>query len=285
MSDNTLAEPASNDWGGDWTEKKLDIVVNYAKAYLTVMKDRKYWKLLYFDGFAGGVIEENGSSETYFSAAIRILKIELSRSFDTYYFVELNPTNADRLEEYTKQHFKGKDIYVVKEDCNKKLVALASYLKSPKGKNVKVLAFIDPYGMEVRWDSLQALKGLDVDLWILIPTGMGINRLLKINGEISEVWLQKLTTFLGMNESDIRNLFYKTKTIYNLFGEETHIQKEKNTTEKAATLYKNRLNELFKYVSNPYSLKNSTGSIMFHFCMATNNPTAFKIANDIIKKR
>ena len=48
-------------WGGAWTEKKLDAFEKYVKAYLTIMK--KYateysWKLFYFDAFAG-----NGSRE------------------------------------------------------------------------------------------------------------------------------------------------------------------------------------------------------------------------------
>ena len=48
------------------------------------------------------------------------------------------------------------------QDCNNKLIDLAGFLK--KNKNYKVLAFIDPYGMSVNWESLEALKGLSVDL-------------------------------------------------------------------------------------------------------------------------
>lgn len=42
-----------NKFGGDWTKKKIEILVEYAKAYLEIMKSRSYYKLLYFDGFAG----------------------------------------------------------------------------------------------------------------------------------------------------------------------------------------------------------------------------------------
>jgi len=42
-----------NNFGGDWTKIKIEILVDYAKAYLTIMKDRTYYKLMYFDGFAG----------------------------------------------------------------------------------------------------------------------------------------------------------------------------------------------------------------------------------------
>ena len=42
-----------NEFGGDWTKTKIEILVEYAKAYLQIMSKRTYFKLLYFDGFAG----------------------------------------------------------------------------------------------------------------------------------------------------------------------------------------------------------------------------------------
>lgn len=45
-----------NEFGGNWTEKKIEILVEYAGAYLNIMNvyaKRYSWKLLYFDGFAG----------------------------------------------------------------------------------------------------------------------------------------------------------------------------------------------------------------------------------------
>lgn len=42
-----------NKFGGNWTEQKIEMVVSYAKAYLTVMNKYPQFKTLYFDGFAG----------------------------------------------------------------------------------------------------------------------------------------------------------------------------------------------------------------------------------------
>ncbi len=46
----------SSEWGGRWTEEKLDAFEKYVNAYLTIMnsyKEKYDWKLIYFDGFAG----------------------------------------------------------------------------------------------------------------------------------------------------------------------------------------------------------------------------------------
>ena len=84
------------------------------------------------------------------------------------------------------------------------------------------------------------------------------------------------------SREEIKKYFYKSKTIQTLFGEETSINKEEKAIQKAGDLYKKRLNEIFKFVSQPLELKNSTGSIMYHFMMAANNKTAIKIANEVI---
>ena len=63
------------------------------------------------------------------------------------------------------------------------------------------------------------------------------------------------------------------------------IEKEKDAIEKAGDLYRKRLNEIFQFVSEPFKMKNSTGTIMYHFMMASNNKTAQKIANDIIRPK
>ncbi len=120
-------------------------------------------------------------------------------------------------------------------------------------------------------------------MWILVPTGIGINRLLKKDCQISEEWLHKLNSFLGLSEDEILSYFYSEVHENTLFGQEIKICKEDQAIEKAGNLYKEQLLSVFKHVSNPFLMRNKTGSILFHFFMASNNFTAQKIANDIIK--
>jgi hypothetical protein len=46
---------AKNDgeWGGPWTEKKLEAFSKYVWSYLTILKQQPQWQTIYFDGFAG----------------------------------------------------------------------------------------------------------------------------------------------------------------------------------------------------------------------------------------
>ncbi len=274
-----------NSFGGDWTKIKIEILVEYAKAYLTIMKSRRFFKLLYFDGFAGSgfIINDTKTNiEITVGAARRIIQINEPRSFDRYYFVEKDPINFKLLERHTKSEFPKKEIYAVCEDCNKKLIDMSNFLRNPKNKNYRTLAYIDPCGMQVEWRSIESLRGLNVDMWVLVPTGLGLNRLLKKNGQISDAWLERLEVFLGLTREEIESHFYK-KTA-SLFPDITFVEKEVDAIEKSARLYQSKLNEIFQFVSKPYALKNSTNSTMYHLFLASNTRAAVKIGDDIVKK-
>jgi three-Cys-motif partner protein len=274
-----------NNFGGDWTKVKIEILVEYAKAYLSIMKQRPFYKLMYFDGFAGSgfiIKDKKIAVDVTVGAARRIIEISEPRSFDSYYFVEKDPKNFALLEENTKKAFPKKTIHAVCDDCNKKIIDLSNFLRDPKNKKVRTLAYIDPCGMQVEWRSIESLRQLPVDMWILVPTGLGVNRLLKKNGQISEAWLEKLEIFLGLTRQEIEKRFYKKTPT--LFEEITLIEKVNNAIDNSAKLYQSRLKEVFEFVSKPYELKNSSNSVMYHLFLTSNNKTAEKIGSEIVKK-
>ncbi|MEO6759662.1 MAG: three-Cys-motif partner protein TcmP [Saprospiraceae bacterium] len=279
-----------NTFGGNWTENKIEILVEYARAYLSIMSvhAKKYgWKLMYFDGFAGSgliVREKKEYRKEIVGAARRIIEIEEPMPFDEYYFVEMDKENMRELEQNTKIAFPKKKIHTVTEDCNIKLNSLANFLGSTKGKNYKILAFIDPCGMQLKWESIENLKNLPIDIWILVPTGMGVSRLLKNDGNITEEWLSKLEVFLGMKREEILQFFYKEQEVQTLFGPETVVTKKEKAIGKSAELYKSRLSMIFKFVSETYVLKTEKNNTLFHFLLASNNENANKIANEIVRK-
>ncbi|HEV7329986.1 MAG TPA: three-Cys-motif partner protein TcmP [Flavisolibacter sp.] len=292
-----------NQFGGSWTERKMEIVVAYAKAYLTIMQAQAWAKTLYFDGFAGSgsIVDEDvkeislhkdlweewteSEEEIKKGTALRILEIVQPKPFDMYYFVEKNEAHQRELKAQVATKFPSRNTHVVPGDCNEKLIKMAGFLK--ENREYRALAFIDPYGMSVNWSSIEALKGLGVDLWILVPTGVGANRVLVNDGNIPEAWLCKLEAFLRIGREEIKKQFYKEIKMASLFGdgEQTLMAKEKDAVNKLGKLYSARLKEVFTYVSEPFVMRNSMNSIMYHFMMATNNTAALRIANDVIKPK
>lgn len=293
-------------WGGPWTEEKLDCFEKYVKAYLTIMntyRDKFDWKLIYFDGFAGcGDRERKKAGEdmafeifgseqiehedmnVYQGAAERVVRLEQKmRGFDFYYFIDKYEDNITRLELKLSQYdTKGKKIPRC-SDANTQALMLAKTLKEGQGK-FKSLCLLDPFGMSIDWNTLVALAGKSIDLWILVPTGSIISRLVKNNGELR--FPNKLEEFFGLPEEEIKQRLYVKETKTGLFGEYEEIHKVNNIVQELANLYCEQLGTLFPYVTNdPLVLRNKKNVPIFHFVCASFNMTAVKIAKQIIDKR
>jgi len=168
------------------------------------------------------------------------------------------------------------------DDANNQLRLLADSMR--KNKKLKSLVLLDPFGMQVEWSSIELLKGTSTDLFILIPSGVIINRLLYRNGASHH--FEKLSSFFGLSESEIRNRFYKFHTEPTFFGEIEIVDKIKDPIQKIYDLYREQLGTIFKYVTiDPLILYNNHKLPIFHFACASNNETAVKIASEIIKKQ
>lgn len=292
-------------WGGDWTEQKLDAFEKYVKAYLTILNTYKHkngWETIYFDGFAGSgnrskdiePIDESQLFDSkdieitpeeynvYRGAAERVLNIKDNEGFDYYYFNEPHQESLTSLKEKLEPFVKeGKKIIYRDEDANVELSKLAVAFAA--NNKYRGLILLDPFGMQINWKSIEKLKGLNVDIWILIPTGVIINRLLKRDGEL--LLPEKLETFFGIPQVEIKKFFYHTKIANTLFGEELVINKIPNSIKKIAELYIKRLKNIFPYVTEqPLVLNNSLNLPIFHFAFASRNKNAVKIAKDIIGK-
>jgi len=138
--------------------------------------------------------------------------------------------------------------------------------------------------MQINWDSIKTLKGKRVDLWILVPSGVIVNRLLDNKGEL--IFHDRLESFFGLSIQEIKKVFYEEKKEETLFGEEEKITKVDNSIAKIAEIYICNLKKIFKYVTEkPLLLKNSKKVTIYHFVFASNNKTAYKIARQIIGKK
>lgn len=285
----------NSSWGGNWTEQKLIAFEKYVKAYLTIMnncRDTYKWKLIYFDGFAGSgdrevdqntelyneFFPENDFSENpYKGAAERVLRIE-ERGFNFYYFIDKNNEANSKLKEKL-QHYEAKDKKLIfrTEDANDQIKRLAGALKD---KKYKALVLLDPFGMQIEWSAIEQLKNTSCDLWILIPSGVIVNRLLDRQGKLT--CIEKLTSFFGMSEAEIREVFYKKETEQSLFGEEEVTRKIDNPISKITELYLKKLHTLFPYVlDEPLVMYNTRNVPIYHFAFASNNKNALKIAKHI----
>ena len=291
-----LSNEKDEAWVGHWSTKKLNAFEGYVKEYLKIMRFQKHWKSIYFDGFAGSGLRKSqtknplfdglelleAETNLYKGAAERLISMEQPNVFDYYYFIEKNEKAKESLKtRLTKSEVsKTKKLEFRVGDCNIELKKLAKALKS---NEFVALVFLDPFGMQIDWNSIANLAGTRTDIWILIPTAVIVNRLLDKEGKLKNY--KKLESFFGMTETAIREKFYPKIDYRDLFGNsEVKHQKVLDPINKIAEVYCTNLAKIWKHVSRPLKLSNRNGAPLFHFVFASNNKTALKIADYIIKK-
>jgi three-Cys-motif partner protein len=291
-------------FGGNWTDDKLARVKKYIEAYTKIMNKQKF-KVAYIDAFAGtGYREEKkntkGANEQqssifqddelteisqYSEGSVQIA-LKVDPGFDKYFFIDKSKKHYGELMKL-KESFpdKSSKIECVHDDANQ---YLTKFCKKCDWKSRRALVFLDPYGMQIDWETIRAIAGTQaIDLWYLFPLGVGINRLLKKEiDDIPKSWEDKLTSILGTSEW--RSAFYSEVSADTLFGTEVTTYKDADF-DKIKKFFIDRLKTEFPGVAkNPLLLYNSKKNPLYLLCFAAGNPkgakTAVKIAEHILKR-
>ncbi len=296
-------------FGGKWTNTKLDVLKKYLNAYGTALKYFNF-KRIYIDAFAGtgyrelNIADKNVpphqgqlfqefanqerqeliDSQELLDGSARIA-LNSEPQFHEHIFIEIDPTRVNRLN-LLKNEFPDmrNRIKVYQGDANEKIQDLCGNLID--WKHHRAVLFLDPYGLQVEWKTIEAIaRTRAIDLWLLFPLGVGVNRMLPRSGEIPTAWVRTLDRVFGTTEW--RNEFFKRVENVDMFGSRQEVEKTA-TTETIRRFYIDRLKGLFPgVIENPGVLYNSTMCPLYLLCFAVGNEngkrTALKIARSLLK--
>jgi three-Cys-motif partner protein len=212
------------------------------------------------------------------------IALKVEPRFTKYIFIEKDPERFSELGKLREEFpDRASDIILVNDDSNAHLRHLCEDYRWDRNRAV---LFLDPFGMQVTWDTMKAIAQTKaIDLWILFPLGIGVNRLLRRDAQISEGWQRRLDDFFGTQEW--RSAFYRTKAEPGLFGTEAKVEKV-TSFDGIASFFVERLRTIFPGVAkNPLALHNSAKTPLYLLCFAASNEhgarLAVKIAQDILK--
>src|SRR6202035_2982743 len=290
-------------FGGDWTARKLDVLAKYLASYTTALKNTPFEKL-YIDAFAGTGYRDAQRREDEAGATPQELllpalperepqtllagsarrALTTDPPFGRYVFIERSPERCAQLGALrTEFPTLATNIEIRQGDANAEIQALCSAdWRSRRG-----VLFLDPYGMQVEWTTIEAIAHTQaIDLWVLLPLGMGVNRLLTKSGEIPESWRRRLDLLLGTR--DWYDEFYQVETTPTLFGgDQEHVIKASMGT--IGRYFNQRLKSVFVGVAEqPAVLRNSRNNPLYLLCFAVGNARgkdiALRIANHLLRE-
>jgi three-Cys-motif partner protein len=283
----------AHQFGGIWTEQKLAALKKYLVAYQTIFKQNlaaQHYRTIYVDAFAGTgarlitsspqLLELREDEVAYKNGSVRVA-LELPRTFDRYVFIERKRIFVTELGRMI-----AADFAQLMDHCEIHRAEANSFLTSwcalQDWRATRAVVFLDPYGMTVEWRTIKALaRTKGVDLWILLPVGVGINRVLVRGGLPTPVWGKRLTRLFGT--ADWAQTFYEPVGQHDMFtGDAAQVEKVADFNAISAFFIK-RLQTLFPYVADkPRHLMNSKKNPLFALHFASHNKTGLKIANHIL---
>ncbi|MCA9200704.1 MAG: three-Cys-motif partner protein TcmP [Planctomycetales bacterium] len=276
---------------GPWATAKLDALEAYLKFYGTALSKQSFTRV-YIDAFAGACITKvrgtgvtvepspffNEASDTQaqeeFILGSPLRALNVPNEFHRHYFFDLAETRAETLRAVSEGR---NDVTVQVGDCNPLIRNLAPSLKV---RNIRGVAFLDPYGAHLEWATLKALADTGtMEVVVNFPLAMAINRLITRSGDVPERWADQLTACFGTDQW--RNIAYSREV--DLFGNEV-TTKNGDVAERLLDLYIGRLKTLFPFVAKPHLIRNTRNAPLYYLFWAGPNKLGLKGADHILRQ-
>ncbi|NCJ06720.1 three-Cys-motif partner protein TcmP [Synechococcales cyanobacterium C] len=272
---------------GRWSEEKLDLLAKYLKAYSVIMNEqKKSWLRAYYyiDAFAGSVRPRAKEDEQRYIDGSPLRALQTEPQFDGYWFVDVSQQRVERVEEL-RAEFSDCVINIRQGNCNEILCnEIAPQI--PYSSKRRAFVFLDPYGLQVDWETVRELANTKTcDIFVNFSV-MGVTRLLPRDQNPEPEVIERLSKVMG-STNWITEIYRELPEIQlDLFGNPTEPTSSRDTiqAEWLASLYTKQLQALFPHVSRPVLMRNSTNSVLYALCLASHKQTAIKITNQIFDR-
>ncbi len=264
---------------GYWSEIKLDIIKEYASAYSKILAAPRQTRLyhVYIDGFAGtGANISRASQEYVLGSPLNALVVR--PKFREYHLIDINRRKTTVLDKLVEGLGEREGVSTYAGDCNR--ILPQEVLPRVRYENYRRgLCVLDPYGLHLKWEVIQAAGQLrTIDMFLNFPV-MDMNR--------KVIWHDPS----GVRPSDIKRMddFWgdqSWKKVAYTTSRDLFSHPEKEDNKVIAEAFRERLQKVagFSRVPNPMPMRNSKGSVVYYLFFASQKPVAEYIIQKIFKK-
>jgi len=282
---------AEHRFGSPDTEDKLARLRAYLPAFTTALR-RQGFVLIYIDAFAGSGkrTEElpalpllggnDAEPQTVDVPGSARLAIEATPPFHRFVLIENHPKRYAALHRL-RAEFPQREIECHKGDANLLVRELCRTTPWRRAKGIRGVIFLDPYGMEVEWETVKAIAQTEaLDVWYLFPL-MGIYRQAAKNAvAIDDKKRALITRVLGTDEWE--DAWYDTPVGQKDMFDRHQTAIRMVNVDTIESYVKSRLESVFKgAVLEPFRTHTKKGAPLASLFFAVSNPRAVKVATNI----
>jgi three-Cys-motif partner protein len=265
---------AERPWGF-WTESKLDMLSSYLPAFTTASKRAR--PTVYLDLFAGQDMNNSRDTGKPIDGSLR-RALETLPPLGVVRGFELQRTRARSLQAAYRRAFPERDVLVhpgdVHQTLGPALGELSKYRWSP------TFAFVDPDGVEARWELLEALaahkapRQTKVELFLLLASPQIVR---VVNDHLDPANLEHA-------EQQVTDLFGCTDWHPILTARRSGALDAAQTRDELTNLMRWRLEQTLGYrYTHTLRLTNVQGVPLYDMVFATDHPVGDKIMRSVYR--
>jgi three-Cys-motif partner protein len=285
-----------HEFGGVSTDLKLSVIEKYLGAYTTALRGQ-FDSLWYIDAFAGtgyrtirhaavagGMFGDDEPEWIEHRRGSAVIALHIKPAFDRLIFIEKKPSHCAALKELMAE-YSTRDITLDENDAN---ASIRKNVAWDGWNTTRAVMFLDPYGLSVDWETLEAIAGTHaIDLWYLVSLEGLFRQATHQPEKLTEDKRNALTRMLGT--PDWEAAWYAEEMVTDMFGERVVPKRRKADVTGMEQFVHDRLATIFPKVLPPLRLLNNKRVPTFALFFAISNPEpkaiglATKIAGHILK--
>lgn len=295
---------AAHKFGGPDTQKKLRCLQEYLQAFSVALRNQDF-ACIYIDAFAGSGTRtevrpalplfgpEFAEPEEISTPGSARIALEIDPPLNSVVLIEQDASRFAELRAMASE-FPSRKIVLQRGDANELVQRLCARTNwrgaSTIARGIRGVIFLDPYGMEVSWLTVEAVAKTEaLDCWYFFPLSGLYRNAPHDPTRLDAIKQANLDRVLGA--TDWRERWYNHEIAPNdMF--ETPVQAVRRADIAAIEGYvKERLTTIFKgVVLDPIRLHHKNGAPLASLFFAVSNPSsaavrlATEIASHILKR-
>lgn len=271
---------------GPWAREKLDALGHYLDYYTKVLKNQR-WRTIYLDAFAGGgqaMLRANSPQAPAGQGTLlgdvpddltsveerRLIDgspkvaLDVANPFDRYVFVEPSPRRHAELESLVAGYGDTRTVSLRRSTAEEGIAWLLERNVSPRTH--RGVAFLDPFGTQLPWSSVEALGRSDVfEIVVNVALHTAVMRMMPNSGVVDPTWRPVLDRFFGT--ADWYDIAYGPPAQGSLLGDDA-VAKPEGYERALLDFYRSRLRAAFGRVSEPMAVRNTRGVPLYYLLWA-----------------
>lgn len=159
---------------GNWVQKKYKLVGKYCDIFTSAMREK--WNLVYIDLFSGpGYVKNRTSGQIMKNCSM--LTMNLPHRFDFHAFNDIDKNSTDALKTRIDREHPGVRYKMFNGDANDVVHEMIDSIPQfPNSKGTLIFAFLDPFSLNLKFDTIKVLGQNQVDILVLHALQMDARR-------------------------------------------------------------------------------------------------------------